>query len=187
MKLFSPVRIGSLEIKNRLAFAPCGTNYASEDGFPSERLLAHYRRIARGGVGLVIVEATSVNHQRRRREKHCLGIYEDPFIPPLRELVSQIHQEGAWAAIQLVDSLLAVGKRPADLSVEEIVREGRADLVALCRPLLADPAWPNKVREGRDGEITRCRCCNLCVAEVHFRGQPLVCSAWEGQEAPRSL
>jgi 2,4-dienoyl-CoA reductase-like NADH-dependent reductase (Old Yellow Enzyme family) len=41
---------------------------------------------------------------------------------------------------------------------------GKADFISLSRPLLADPEWPNKVREGRANEIRRCLRCNRCLA-----------------------
>jgi 2,4-dienoyl-CoA reductase-like NADH-dependent reductase (Old Yellow Enzyme family) len=45
----------------------------------------------------------------------------------------------------------------------QVINEGWADMVSLCRSLLADPEWPNKVREGREDEINRCILCNSCI------------------------
>ena len=49
--------------------------------------------------------------------------------------------------------------------IEEILASGRADVVELGRPLLADPYFPQKMREGREREITRCARCNACFGE----------------------
>ncbi len=45
----------------------------------------------------------------------------------------------------------------------ESVREGKVDVVSLSRGLLADPQWPNKVREGRVDDIQKCLLCNSCL------------------------
>ena len=58
--LFSPGRIGSREAKNRLVMAPMVRNYADSEGRVTPRFLAHMERIARGGVGTMILEATNV-------------------------------------------------------------------------------------------------------------------------------
>lgn len=46
---------------------------------------------------------------------------------------------------------------------EEILAEGKADIIGLCRALLADPDWPVKAKEGREKEIVRCAACNWCL------------------------
>lgn len=46
------------------------------------------------------------------------------------------------------------------------VEEGQVDMVSLSRPLLADPEWPRKVREGREKEIRRCKKCNHCISRL---------------------
>ncbi len=54
-KLFEPIRLGKVEIRNRIAMAPMVTQYADR-GCVSEQQVAYYAARARGGVGLVIVE-----------------------------------------------------------------------------------------------------------------------------------
>lgn len=64
----------------------------------------------------------------------------------------------------------------------EVLNEGRADLVAVGRGLIADPDWPLKVREGRVGDIVACTDCNNCFADL-YRGAPVGCVQWkEGRE-----
>jgi 2,4-dienoyl-CoA reductase-like NADH-dependent reductase (Old Yellow Enzyme family) len=43
------------------------------------------------------------------------------------------------------------------------IREGKVDVVSLCRGLLADPQWPIKVKEGRIDDIQKCLLCNSCL------------------------
>jgi hypothetical protein len=47
--------------------------------------------------------------------------------------------------------------------LEEIVRQGKVDFVALCRPLIREPDLPNRWQEGRGGKTTRCISCNSCI------------------------
>ncbi len=60
-KLFTPGRIGTLEVKNRLMMAAMGTFSADEKGHPTERLVDYYKARAEGGVGLIMPEATCVD------------------------------------------------------------------------------------------------------------------------------
>jgi 2,4-dienoyl-CoA reductase-like NADH-dependent reductase (Old Yellow Enzyme family) len=57
----------------------------------------------------------------------------------------------------------------------QVVKEGRVDVVSLARSLLADPQWPNKVREGRIDEIQRCILCNGCLQTL-FQGFSTRCT-----------
>jgi len=57
-KTFSPVKIGPLELKNRLMMAPLTRQVAEADGTPTAEMAAYYARRARGGIGLIISEGT---------------------------------------------------------------------------------------------------------------------------------
>jgi len=59
--------------------------------------------------------------------------------------------------------VLAAGKISPEMA-EQIVAEGKADFVALGRPLLGDPELPNKIRAGRRQDVWECLYCNNCVA-----------------------
>ncbi len=56
--VFQPCRIGGLTLKNRLAMSQMTMNFATEDGHVTDKLIAHYRERAKGGVGLIFVEGT---------------------------------------------------------------------------------------------------------------------------------
>jgi 2,4-dienoyl-CoA reductase (NADPH2) len=62
--------------------------------------------------------------------------------------------------------VIAVGRLDAAPLAESVIAEGRADLVAIGRGLIADPDWPDKVRTGRTDEIRPCISCNACVELV---------------------
>ena len=58
--LFSPFSIGSLKLTNRLVMPPMATNYASPEGFVTERLIDYYVERAKGGAGYLTVEHTGI-------------------------------------------------------------------------------------------------------------------------------
>jgi 2,4-dienoyl-CoA reductase-like NADH-dependent reductase (Old Yellow Enzyme family)/thioredoxin reductase len=99
-RTFSPGRIGLLKTKNRLVLAPMVRNYADENGRVTPRYLAHIDRIARGGVGTLIVEASFVRPDGRAFRRQ-LGIHDDASVAGLRWLVDAGHRHGALMGIQL--------------------------------------------------------------------------------------
>jgi 2,4-dienoyl-CoA reductase (NADPH2) len=60
---------------------------------------------------------------------------------------------------------------------EQIVEEGKADLVGLARVLWTDPEWPQKVMQGREDEILQCDSCNTCM-KILMKGKPAFCVRW---------
>jgi 2,4-dienoyl-CoA reductase (NADPH2) len=61
------------------------------------------------------------------------------------------------------------------LLAEQILREGKADMISMGRPLVADPELPNKAREGRFDEIVTCVACNQGCMDNLFGGSPITC------------
>ena len=98
--LFRSIKIGASEIKNRIVMAPMVTNYCDSDGVVTERFKAYLAARAKGGVGLIIVEAAYVQPGGRGFSNQ-IGIYKDELIEGLRDLVDLIHQCGTKIAIQL--------------------------------------------------------------------------------------
>jgi 2,4-dienoyl-CoA reductase (NADPH2) len=73
--------------------------------------------------------------------------------------------------------VIAVGKIATREVAESILWEGKADLVALGRPLIADPDWPRKSAEGRDAEIVPCLWDNAgCLRKSIDKGLPIRCT-----------
>jgi 2,4-dienoyl-CoA reductase-like NADH-dependent reductase (Old Yellow Enzyme family) len=97
--LFSPIKIKSIEFKNRLVVSPM-CEYSSEDGFANNWHLVHLGSRAIGGAALVITEATAVCPEGRITNGD-LGIYKDEHITQLKHITDFIHQHGAVAGIQL--------------------------------------------------------------------------------------
>jgi 2,4-dienoyl-CoA reductase-like NADH-dependent reductase (Old Yellow Enzyme family)/thioredoxin reductase len=98
--LFSPGKIGSLEIKNRVVMPPMVRNYADENGLVTPKYVAHIDRVARGGVGMMILEASFIR-QDGKGFVHELGLHTDDVIPGIRQLVDAAHSHSAVIGPQL--------------------------------------------------------------------------------------
>lgn len=98
-KIFEPITIKSVTISNRIGMPPM-CQYSAKNGMANNWHLAHYGARAVGGVGFLIVEATSVSPEGRITP-YDLGIWHDAHIEPLSEIVEFIHSQGSVAAIQL--------------------------------------------------------------------------------------
>jgi len=99
-KLFSPFKIGNLELKNRIVMPPMATHFAGEDGFVNDRHIAYYVRRIQGGVGYITFEHTGVLRQGRAFPNMAL-IDSDQHIPPFKKLVDAIHKENGKILIQI--------------------------------------------------------------------------------------
>lgn len=99
-KLFEPIKIGTMELKNRIVMPPMGTNFSTEDGYATKRLINYHVERAKGGVGLIIVEGAYVE-PRGKGSIRQLAVDHDNKIPGLKELATAIQANGAKAALQL--------------------------------------------------------------------------------------
>ncbi len=100
MKILHPGKIADLEIPNRIALPAMALNMARE-GYVTSEMIRHYSRLARNGVGLVLVEGAAVDS--RGTDLHGgLAIYHDKFCIGLNLLAEAIKLNGAVAGIQLL-------------------------------------------------------------------------------------
>ena len=98
--LFTPFKIGKLELKNRVVMPPMATNFADLEGTVNERHIAYYRRRARGGAGLIIFEHTGIAKQGKAFPNMAL-IDSDAKISQFKKLVQAVHGEGGKFFIQV--------------------------------------------------------------------------------------
>jgi len=99
--LLSPGRIGSMELRNRIVMSPMETMYGTPDGLPSERTRDYFAARAAGGVGLITVGATGIDHQHPETPGG-LHIATDASIDAHRALVDEVHEHGAKIQPQIV-------------------------------------------------------------------------------------
>jgi 2,4-dienoyl-CoA reductase-like NADH-dependent reductase (Old Yellow Enzyme family) len=97
--LFSPLKIRDIALRNRIVVSPMCL-YSAIDGLANDWHFVHYGKLATGGAGLVIVEATAVEPAGRITHG-CTGLWCDEQIEPLRRIASFIRSEGAVPGIQL--------------------------------------------------------------------------------------
>ena len=98
--MFQPINIGPMTVKNRFVVPPMGNNFANTDGSMSEQSVAYYRERAKGGFGLITIEATVVHKGAKGGpRKPCL--YDDSTIESFRKVVDACHAEGAKVSVQL--------------------------------------------------------------------------------------
>jgi 2,4-dienoyl-CoA reductase-like NADH-dependent reductase (Old Yellow Enzyme family)/thioredoxin reductase len=90
---FDSIRIGPLEIANRLAMAPVKTAFGTPDGRVTDQVVDYFGRRAAGGVGLIISEPLYVDIRGKEHPKQ-LGIDGDDKEEGLRRLVDAVHAEG---------------------------------------------------------------------------------------------
>jgi 2,4-dienoyl-CoA reductase-like NADH-dependent reductase (Old Yellow Enzyme family) len=94
------MNLASLQIKNRFIRSATYEAMASESGEVTDKLVKLYRRLARGGVGLIISGHIYVD-PLGRAGKYQIGIHRDELVAGLKDLVNAIHQEGGKIAFQL--------------------------------------------------------------------------------------
>ena len=99
-KIFTPIKIGSMEVKNRMVVPAMGTNLAEHNGEAGEKLINYYTERARGGFGLIITECSAVSYEGRSLVNEC-GMWDDSLIPSYKKLTDSVHNEGAKIAVQL--------------------------------------------------------------------------------------
>lgn len=97
--LFSPIQIGETTVKNRVFMPPISTNLADK-GYVSDALVEHYAARAKGGVGLIITEVTTIEPTYIYLPGD-MSIADDSYIPGWEKLTAAVHQYGAKILPQL--------------------------------------------------------------------------------------
>lgn len=99
-KLFTPMKIGNCEVKNRLVVTAMVTNYCDNRGIATERYIRYHEEKAKGGWGLIITEDYAI-------DAHCMGyeciagLYTDEQISGHKELTDRVHKYGAKIFAQI--------------------------------------------------------------------------------------
>ena len=98
--LFTPVDLGKLSVKNRIAMAPMTRTY-SPGNIPNEAVVSYYQRRAEGGVGLIITEGTFVNHEAASGYPNVPAFYGKEALAGWKKVVDAVHAAGGKIAPQL--------------------------------------------------------------------------------------
>jgi 2,4-dienoyl-CoA reductase-like NADH-dependent reductase (Old Yellow Enzyme family) len=116
--VFSPARIGSLELKNRIIRAGCYEGLA-RGGEVTEELIHHHRQLADGGISMTTLGYCAVSFDGRGFSDELWA--RPDILPQLRRFTSAVHSRGAAASVQLVhcgffSSPAVIGQRPLGAS-----------------------------------------------------------------------
>ena len=132
--LFSPMKIGNLEIKNRVVMAPMCMGFGQFDGRVTEAMHNHYVERAKGGVGLIITEISRVNDITGAASFGQLGVSHDYQIDGLRKMADDIHSYGAKIMVELhhpgrQNLGLMIGTVPISVACDKIMGKAYAKIL----------------------------------------------------------
>jgi 2,4-dienoyl-CoA reductase (NADPH2) len=131
-KLMEPGMIGPVKTRNRIIKTANGTSFMEEDQTVGPRMIAYYERLAKGGVGFIVVESCGVEYPLGIQHVHYFddGSYEgvqlhlddDRFIPSFQRLTEAVHKHGCPVSIQFQHSgpWNPTGLLPRDPKIRDI-------------------------------------------------------------------
>ena len=105
------------------------------------------------------------------------------------DIQDAINATAAEAIRQVVEvPVMVVGRIHTPELGEKILASGQADLVAMGRPFLADPHWPNKVKAGKLEDMRRCISCENCIdSMIEYQNLNCAVNAASGRELDNKL
>jgi 2,4-dienoyl-CoA reductase-like NADH-dependent reductase (Old Yellow Enzyme family) len=174
--LFSPIKIKSIELKNRIVVSPM-CEYSSVNGFANNWHLVHLGSRAVGGAALIISEATAVSAEGRISFAD-LGIYKDEHIAKLKEITDFIHEHGAIAGIQLAHAGRKASHQQPWVGGKQIPAADKNGWQSVAPsalpfteseevPLELDKAGIEKVKADFKAAATRALAAGFKVVEIH--------------------
>jgi 2,4-dienoyl-CoA reductase-like NADH-dependent reductase (Old Yellow Enzyme family) len=98
--LAQPGKIGTMELRNRLVMPAMCTNYTYQGHF-TDQAVYYYGLRAKGGAGLIIIEASAIDYPIGRSVLNC-AVSDDKYIPTLKKLVDEIHKYDTKVALQIM-------------------------------------------------------------------------------------
>ncbi len=125
--LSSPMKIGSVEIKNRVVLPPMLMGFGQFDGRPTEKMMNYYEERAKGGAGLIMTEITRVNDKTGAGAFAQLAVSHDYHIAPLAEMAKRVQRHGAKFFVQLhhpgrQNVGLLVGTVPLSIKAQQLTK-----------------------------------------------------------------
>jgi 2,4-dienoyl-CoA reductase-like NADH-dependent reductase (Old Yellow Enzyme family) len=138
--LFTPLRLGGLEVANRFVHSATTESMATGDGTVTDQLVKRYERLAAGGVGLIVPGAMYVQ-PAGRHFRLATGIYDDALVPGLRRMVDAVHSQASRIVFQLVHAGRQTTREVAGVKPMGPSAKHR------------DPAYLVKPREMSEGDI----------------------------------
>lgn len=137
--LSSPMKIGNVEIKNRVVLPPMLMGFGQFDGRPTEKMMNYYEERAKGGAGIIMTEITRVNDVNGAGAFAQLAVSHDYHIKPLAEMAKRIQRHGAKFFVQLhhpgrQNVGLLVGTVPLSIKAEQLTKGAYGKLLYKLTP-----------------------------------------------------
>ena len=107
LKLFTPIKIGQLELKNRIMRSATWDAMADKTGLVTERSAAIYHQLNTGGIGLIVTGFAYVSSPQGQAGAGQYGIYNDKMIPGWKDIIKAAHDNGSKIAMQIVHGGIA--------------------------------------------------------------------------------
>ena len=127
MKLFEPVTINGLTLANRVVLPAMVTRLSGEDGFVNDDIRRRYLRFARGGPGLIVVEAMSVHGGK---SGPLLRLSSDEFVPGHADLARRIHDISPSKVVPQIIHFLKIARSGWRQKVADLGPEDLSEIVA---------------------------------------------------------
>jgi len=99
--LLEPITINRMALRNRIVMAPMDCNFAGVNGEVTDKMIAYYEKRAKHGVGLIIIEATSIESDKKNLVCQPI-IASDNYVPGWANLAERIHAWGAKSLVQIM-------------------------------------------------------------------------------------
>ena len=115
-----------MEVPNRLVMPPIGTEYATPDGFVTDRLKSYYQARARGGVGLIIVEVTCIDSPGGICIRSNLCLDDDAYTRHVDEAVDEIQRDFLKPDLEAVMETVGPGGEVLDHFDGRMLNPGHA-------------------------------------------------------------
>ncbi|MES2535548.1 MAG: NADH:flavin oxidoreductase/NADH oxidase [Pseudomonadota bacterium] len=188
-RLFQPLKIRDLTLKNRVVISPM-CQHAADNGLASNWHLVHLGKFALGGAGLIFVESTAVEAGARIGIRD-VGLWSDDQVDPFKNIVDFVHENGAAIGVQLAHAGRKAGCHAlwdggAAYTPEQLAASGQPWRRVGPSALAAGPAWsvPQALSGADIAEITsyfvaaarRAERAGFDVIELHFGHGYLVAS-----------
>lgn len=148
--LFTPMKIGNCEIKNRFVMSPMLMGFGQFDGKPTQQMIDYYSARAKGGTGLIITEITRVNDKTGAAAFAQLSASTDDNIVPLSKLADAVHKQGSKIFVQLhhpgrQNVGLLVGTVPLSIKAQELTKGKYGKLLYKLTPAVGPTLLKNNI------------------------------------------
>lgn len=153
-KLFEPIKIADVQIRNRILMSPMGLGRATDDGFVTDVMVDFYIERSRGGAGLINIVCGFNDFCVYL--PHIPALQDDKYLPGLKRMTDAIHEHGARTFAQVIN----MG------SSSFSTRDG------------GPPAAPSAIRSTLTGIMPR----EMTTAEVRLLGDHFAEAAWRARE-----